>query len=192
VTIRLTQAEIWGAAPATRDHPDLIYAVHCLLAGRYGDAAPRPWRLSIQGEGLLVRGYVGPDWALPADNVWIPTVGDEVRVRIAAIATARRDGKERDVAMLWGRPAPGVYVEWLCDQIPRRGGGDVISAQVERWALSDVLRLTHGPSRFAKTRRFPAVHFLATVRSGHGFASFLRRGVGRHRAFGSGFVEVLP
>lgn len=170
---------------------DLAYDVHCRLARIFGDRAPRPWTMDVREGGILtIRGYMDGG----GDPVRIPVAGEEICCRIVASPTARQGHVERDVYLLRGggvRTREAVYADWLADQVARRGGGEVLASRLVETFLRDVIRLTQGPCRRAVSRRMPVAVWLATIRAGEDFAAFLRRGVGRQRAFGLGFVEVI-
>lgn len=86
-----------------------------------------------------------------------------------------------------------VYVSWLSERLVR-GGAALERAQVEEFSLRDVLRRTQGESRSPRFLRRPDVVFsgVLEVREPEAFRDLLRRGVGRHRAFGFGMLLLAP
>ena len=103
----------------------------------------------------------------------------------AFLAAARRDGNG---------PKPDrqqVYVERLRAAIDRSEGARLQHAQLERFTLQTLLRRTQGTERRAKAGlRKPDVTFegVLEVIEPEAFERLLRRGVGRHRAFGFGML----
>lgn len=148
------------------------------------------------GPGLSVR---------PFPTRWAPghVLGFSVRVR--PLVRENRGGQERDaflkaVERAGGQPverAP-VYVQWLREQLQRQGGAELLDATLERFQLLDVMRLGRradgGEGRSPKRVCGPDA-----VLGGHlrvldagAFAELIGRGVGRHRSFGFGLLQLRP
>jgi CRISPR system Cascade subunit CasE len=89
-----------------------------------------------------------------------------------------------------------VYREWLAQQLDRRGGVRLVGASVAGFQVERVLRRTQAVEGQRKSRlpRKPEVTFEGEleVTDGGAFVALLRRGIGRHRAFGFGMLLVRP
>lgn len=136
---------------------------------------------------------------------WAPghVLGFSVRVR--PVVRANQSGKERDAFLAAVERAAGqpverapVYVQWLREQLQRQGGAELMDASLERFRLLDVMRLGRradgGEGRAARRVTGPDV-----VLGGHlrvldagAFAELVARGVGRHRGFGFGLLQLRP
>jgi len=134
-------------------------------------------------------------------------LGFQVRVcptiRMAQAGPKHRAGAEVDVflAALWRAgegPEPDrevVYREWLGSALERSGGAHLETAAIMQFHLEALLRRTQGERRTARPRlRKPDVTMQGalTVRHPEQFEALLRRGVGRHRAFGFGMLLLRP
>lgn len=134
-------------------------------------------------------------------------LGFQVRVcptvRVAKAGPRARAGAEVDafLAAAWNDPdgpKPGrekVYGDWLARALGRNEGARIERAEIDRFKLETLLRRTQGPERRRTTRlRKPEVTFSGVVQIGEpkAFANILRRGVGRHRAFGFGMFLLRP
>lgn len=107
----------------------------------------------------------------------------EVDAFIAACAKHEGETVERE----------RVYVDWLRERLKDKG------VAIERLALAGfsrerLVRRTHGDQRVAKALERPDVRFEGDLRveDADAFTALLRRGVGRHRAFGFGMIVVVP
>lgn len=87
-----------------------------------------------------------------------------------------------------------VYREWLSDQFARRGGAEVLDVAMEAFQLRKLTRRRQGSERKARvfTRPDARMRGRLRVREPSRFLELLRRGVGRHRAFGFGMVLLRP
>ncbi|MCX4244415.1 type I-E CRISPR-associated protein Cas6/Cse3/CasE [Paraliomyxa miuraensis] len=153
------------------------------------------------------------DWERAADKpmpaAWRPgqRLGFQVRacptVRVAKAGPHVRAGAEVDafLAAAWKEPEgpkpdrEAVYRGWLSSALARTEGARVQEAVVDRFELQTLLRRTQGPERRAKQRlRKPDVTFrgVLEVVEPEAFGMLLRRGVGRHRAFGFGMLLLRP
>ena len=143
-------------------------------------------------------------------------LGFEVRVRpiIREGKTGSKAGKERDAFLAAVEKSQGdpvdraeVYRQWLRDQLARRqtvagepwqGGAEILEARLDRFQLLDVMRQTQRAGADDQRKRL-AVSGPDAVLSGRlrvadpeAFACLLKRGVGRHRAFGFGLLLLRP
>ncbi len=173
------------------------------------EAMPAPRFEAMRWDGLAAK-------KMPAQ---IPTgtrLGFEVRVcPVVRLAKARevargderevvRKGSERDVYQreAWEAERNGevflkgreeVYREWLKRQLA--GAAEVESAGLVRFTQRERLfRQTQGDVRKERVLERPDVVLRGTLRvdDAAGFRQILRRGVGRHRAFGFGMLLVRP
>lgn len=125
-------------------------------------------------------------------------------IRRAGTASGQRQGAEMD-AFLATLPADGaaertreeVYAEWLTRQLAgaaERPAAIPVVLRMTQFRLHKVLRRTHEPRRRATVHERPDAVFEGTIRVGDrgAFANLLRRGIGRHRAFGFGMLLVRP
>jgi CRISPR system Cascade subunit CasE len=132
-------------------------------------------------------------------------LGFEVRVRPVLRA---KDGRERDVFLhaVESSTATGaataadhreaVYADWLERQLSAQGAS-VVRVGMEAFRLSRVIRRGAGKNsseRQARTVTGPDAVFkgVLQVRDGEAFNRLLRRGIGRHRAFGFGMLLLKP
>lgn len=85
-----------------------------------------------------------------------------------------------------------VYREWLADQFACSSAATLESVQLKQFSLERMFRRDHDEHRQATTIKRPAATMtgnLKVVDSGE-FANLLRRGIGRHRAFGFGMLKI--
>jgi len=93
-----------------------------------------------------------------------------------------------------------VYSSWLTAHVARQTGAEILNVQMTAFKLLDVMRRTQKvPSAPGGERRPRTVGGPDAVLTGHlrvtepeGFAALLRRGIGRHRAFGFGMLLLKP
>lgn len=93
-----------------------------------------------------------------------------------------------------GLPVPDrseVYADWLHTKI-QAGGADLRHLTMNQFRLAGVHRNDH--KRRLQRVRGPIASFAGqlTVRDPEAFSELLRRGVGRHRAFGFGMLLLRP
>lgn len=133
-------------------------------------------------------------------------LGFEVRVcpivRKAGEEERHRKGAEVDVflARCWeaGEGVPvdreAVYRDWLAAQLSQANGIEIERSRVAAYARRRLIRRTQGEVRKSQVLDRPDVTFAGelTVRDPAAFGALLRRGVGRHRAFGFGMVLLKP
>lgn len=148
------------------------------------------------------------DWSgfavkeLPAD--WPPgtRLGFTVRVcpvvRMPRGCKSHRPGAEID-AFLARCTAVGegvqvdrqeVYREWFAAQVERLGGARLLEARVDAFQLERLSRRTHGAERQTRVKWRPEAMISGEleVTDSIAFDALLRRGIGRHRAFGFGML----
>lgn len=124
-------------------------------------------------------------------------------VRMAKAGPHHREGAEVDafVAATWraGEGVPvdreTVYRDWLAAALARRGAAKLEHAAVENFHLEPFLRRTQGDERRARPNlRKPdaTLSGALTLTDPAAFDALLRRGVGRHRAFGFGMLLLRP
>lgn len=123
-------------------------------------------------------------------------------VRLSSPAGALRKGAEVDAflarALRAGANVPvdrdEVYRDWIRAEIERRGGARLESTSLTRFQLQRVYRRTQGQDRRGQVSQRPCATFageLEVTQTG-AFNELLRRGIGRHRAFGFGMVLLKP
>lgn len=153
------------------------------------------------------------DWERAADKPmpgsWRAgqALGFEVRVcpivRMSKAGAYARAGAEVDafLAAAWKDPTgpkpdrDRIYCDWLVAAIERTEGARVRRSAIERFELRAVLRRTQGAERSAKAGlRKPDVTIRGEleVTDPRAFDQLLRRGLGRHRAFGFGMLLLHP
>ncbi|MNS33373.1 CRISPR associated protein [compost metagenome] len=137
--------------------------------------------------------------------------GKSMEFRVRACPTVRmgrdgehhRKGAEVDafLSQCWATGDPKVQVDreevyraWLETHFNRLGGVEPRGIQIERFSLQRFVRRTQGLERKAKTLDRPDVSFRGelTITDSEGFDRLLRRGIGRHRAFGFGMLLLSP
>jgi len=124
-------------------------------------------------------------------------------VRMAKAGPHNRAGAEVDafIAAAW-RAGEGVlvdresvYREWLAGALTRTGAARLEHAALDNFHLEPLLRRTQGAKRQARPNlRKPdaSLRGALTIRDPAAFDRLLRRGVGRHRAFGFGMLLLRP
>lgn len=87
-----------------------------------------------------------------------------------------------------------VYRRWLAEQFERHGGAAADEVRVSRFTLERLARKHHAEVRRMQIKGRPDATFEGTlaVTDPVAFAALLRRGVGRHRAFGFGMLLLRP
>jgi CRISPR system Cascade subunit CasE len=157
--------------------------------------------------------HAGVDWTsfavktMPSD--W--QVGRRLRFELRACPVVRmnsdgpkhRKGAEVDafLAETFRVDAPNVpvdrqqvYRDWLGAQFERIGGVRSSGLNVEGYKRVRLLRPTHRTSPRSRAVERPDVTFTGEleIQDGARFPALLRRGVGRHRAFGFGMLMLRP
>ena len=179
--------DVWGYTAVSADHlanhardfgdPTLLEAIDGGPTAISGKEMPR--FEAGRRVGFLLRACPVVRTKSPRD----PGRSREVDAFIAAWAKREGEPVERE----------RVYVEWLRDRLKDKG------VSVERLALAGfsrerLVRRTQGEQRAAKTLERPDARFEGDLRvdDADAFAALLRRGVGRHRAFGFGMMVLVP
>lgn len=93
-------------------------------------------------------------------------------------------------------PAPSrqdIYTGWLNAQIARQGGAEIESVRMTRFERVRLARKHHAKGSRARMER-PLAVLVGTLRVSDpvAFMALLRRGIGRHRAFGFGMLMLRP
>lgn len=133
-------------------------------------------------------------------------IGFEVRatpvIRLASPLKDRKKGDEVDafLARCWREEGEQrreeVYEEWLRGQLDASRGVKLLEANLERFMLTRVMRRQgkrdHEAHRKAKRLVLPDTSWsgVLEVEESEAFEALLRRGIGRHRAFGFGMVKL--
>jgi len=167
------------------------------------DYAPQPFKI-LEDE---IIGYSEYSEEETKDALYVRTPGDlsgviEHRGAIQAFAGAtgnfmvdavplkRSKGIEKDV-YLWAEEKRGVkpdrleiYKEWFLEQCVKAGIVAGIDLRVEYLGLRQIYRCKHDSVRTGTISKIPLVRFTG-IYAGEP-AEAIRRGIGRHRAFGYG------
>jgi CRISPR system Cascade subunit CasE len=154
-------------------------------------AMPTAWA-ALQADSLASK---------PMRHDW--SAGERLQVDVLACPVSRKDGYEKDVFLRaldrLGDDAPArgeVYVDWF-----RRQLGDAVAIEQaelmgfgRRRLLRRDQRGADGGARPARSLERPFAEFRAvlSVAQPQTFSDLLRRGLGRHRAFGFGMVLLSP
>jgi CRISPR system Cascade subunit CasE len=197
---------------------DAGYLVHCWLTGAMGEGALKPWTLVFsEGDVVRVLGYTtwtlqrlrehaalystpeeasAIDWdAVRSKQMPALSPGLRVGVRVRFVPTVRLPSGERDLFEVDGRgqTREQVYGRWLRERLLALGAEQVSDLQVEQIGRCRTLRRTQGVVRHDRVISLPSVLMSATITVGPGGAdALIRRGVGRHRAFGFGMALLSP
>lgn len=148
---------------------------------------------TVRGPGLSVR---------PFPVQWREGLRLDFQVRVRPIVRSG-DGRERDAwlqaverdagAAPDGREA--VYLQWLDRQLSTDGAARMLVAGMTCFQLSDVIRKTQTrPGRQTRAVCGPDAVFAGQLQVGDpaAFARLVRRGIGRHLAFGFGMLLLRP
>lgn len=117
-----------------------------------------------------------------------------------------KDGRERDVFLhaIEAEPVPGkpvnretIYVEWLRRHLAADGAAEMLEAGMDAFRLSRVIRRARTDEtgqRKARPILGPDAGFKGQLRvtESDAFSRLVRRGIGRHRAFGFGMLLLKP
>jgi CRISPR system Cascade subunit CasE len=87
-----------------------------------------------------------------------------------------------------------VYRDWFVAAVHRLGGAAPTNLNIEAFQLERLIRRTHEVQRRSSIRTRPdiVVNGVLEVTDEDRFSQLLRRGIGRHRAFGFGMVLLRP
>lgn len=207
------------------------YAMHCFLAGVFGQLAPQPFRLILpRGKGNrrgVFYGYgraeaealreAAAQFADPLEAQVLPgsglegkpmpatwKAGTQLGFELLTRPTVRRargnrnPGGEVDAFQREAeRYPPGamprsreeVYIDWLSEELQRRGGAKLESASLVSFQRTRSIRALRrrpfeGPTALLRGT--------ITVTDGDDFTRLLGRGVGRHRSYGYGMLLLRP
>jgi CRISPR system Cascade subunit CasE len=199
----------------------LGYTLHAWLTALFGEAAPKPFRyferrqevlayapLDAQSLSMIAeeRGSLAALAALDATNVAskpMPTewrAGQRVHLEVLTCPVSRKDAEEKDVYLRAldrqddATPSRAeVYRQWFARQWQEA----VALEQVELLGMSARARLLRrtrdGGNRLLSIERPQALFAAeAVIQEPARFADYLKRGIGRHRAFGFGMVLLAP
>jgi CRISPR system Cascade subunit CasE len=177
------------------DHPAEFLIEHCQ---RFAD--PLAWSV-CSPEGLVSK-------SMPPSLTPGTQLGFAIRicpvVRKASAGDKHRKGAEVDafLSRCWDAgdddsiDREAVYREWLVKRLAANGAARVGSVSMVRFRRERVVRSTHakgdGPQVHHCER--PDAYFRGTleVEASDAFLQHLRRGIGRHRAFGFGMLLLQP
>lgn len=135
-------------------------------------------------------------------SYWVKERTFGFRVRCCPISRrSEENGRiiERDAFLAACERAPGekidresVYGEWLSDRIASFKGAEIIDMQMKAFRLREFRRRDEKRKIQHMTR--PEVIFdgILKVVESSGFASMLKDGIGRHKAFGFGAILLRP
>jgi len=176
----------------------LGYAAH--------DAAELRQRLLEFADPSVVAVCAEPDTAIASREmpaVWRTGRRLAFEVQCCPVARKARTGVEKDLFLVRAdhRGAPGlrrdaVYCEWGREQLERHDAARVDAIRLEGFRLVRQTRKDRESGERRVCRRIVRPQALLrgelTVRDPEAFAALLRRGVGRHRAFGYGMLLLSP
>ncbi|MCL6555566.1 MAG: type I-E CRISPR-associated protein Cas6/Cse3/CasE [Burkholderiales bacterium] len=199
----------------------LGYTLHAWLTALFGEAAPKPFRYferrqevlayaPVDAQSLLMiaeeRGSLAALAALDTENAAskpMPTqwrAGQRLHLEVLACPVSRKGEEEKDVYLRAldrqndATPSRAeVYRQWFARQWQEA----VALEQVELLGMSARARLLRrardGGNRLLSIERPQALFAAeAVIREPTRFADYLKRGIGRHRAFGFGMVLLAP
>lgn len=142
----------------------------------------------------------------PFPTVWRTgqVLGFECRVR--PVIREARTGRERDAFLAAVEKSNGaepdrgeIYASWLTSHFARQAGAEILDVQMTAFRLLDVMRRTQKSPDVDEGRRVRPVGGPDAVLAGHlcvtdpeSFTAVIRRGIGRHRAFGFGMLLLKP
>lgn len=121
-------------------------------------------------------------------------------VRMSSDGSRWKKGAEVDafLARCWkeeGRPVDReeVYRAWLAAELERHGAG-LVRSELKAFQRQRLVRRDHRDERRSHVVERPEaiMEGVLEVKTGGAFGDLLRRGVGRHRAFGFGMLLLRP
>ncbi len=168
---------------------------------------------SARNLGAVGHGEADPacDWtsvatkALP--RTWRPGARFQFEARVCPVVRRAKDGPQHrrgaevdaflaacDLAGNTRVDRMSVYGDWLARQIEREGAARLVRFEPGAFRRVRLHRRTQGVERVGRAIERP--EFLARgaveVVNGVAFTALLRRGIGRHRAFGFGMLLLKP
>lgn len=200
---------------------DSGYALHAWLVAMFGTDAPKPFRWFERKAELLgytacdrnalaerAQMFASPiaHAALLPDGLHskaMPQLLAEkcrLAVEVLACPVSRKDGAEKDIYLReldrhddTARPRETVYLDWFRKQ----WAGAVAFETLTLRGFTRDRTLRRGRSEHGRTSRMlerPSALFagVGEVHDSERFGVLLRRGIGRHRAFGYGMVLLAP
>lgn len=168
---------------------------------RHADTFAEPGRHEVLKWPRLRQKTMPEKW--PENGV----LGFEIRVcpvvRAASDTEHYSQGSEVDAFLTWcaesaeDEDVPGreeIYRDWLADQLERRGGAQLLDAEMTKFRLRKLTRRTHGSSRKSRVFTRPDARFSGRFRivEPARLSDMLEAGIGRHRSFGFGMVLLRP
>lgn len=87
-----------------------------------------------------------------------------------------------------------IYLDWFRNLADRKTGFSVERAQIDGFRLVQLWRRNHEPNRRSRRLTRPEIHVSGLLRviDQSEFRETLRRGLGRHKAFGFGMLKIRP
>ncbi|MGB4337483.1 MAG: type I-E CRISPR-associated protein Cas6/Cse3/CasE [Bacillota bacterium] len=209
---------------------DIGYGIHAWLGAAFGELAPKPWRLLMNGKRPpRILGY-GPhdasvltqrivEFAEPTVLQVCPEPAEMIasrpmptwdrgrrlgfQVLVCPVGRKSSTGTEKDLFLIRADTCSGndglsretVYCEWAVRQF-NDYSVTVDSIRLSGFRLAKQVRQTQ--SRDGKRTTSTLVRPQAllegylTVQEPDEFTSLLKRGIGRHRAFGYGMILLRP
>ncbi|MDO8434691.1 MAG: type I-E CRISPR-associated protein Cas6/Cse3/CasE [Candidatus Binatus sp.] len=163
----------------------IAYAA-CNLESIVGKPMPAAWRLGTK-LGFEVR-------ACPvsrSDGATTRVADPAVRPRAEVdcfLSACRRAGESARVVR------EEIYLQWLHRELDRGGAAKLVSGRMLSFRRVRLSRSTHAGVRAIKVCERPDAIFagILEVADPQAFDTLLRRGVGRHRAFGFGMLLLRP
>lgn len=141
----------------------------------------------------------------PFPTSWTRDQALSFEVRVRPVLRAK-DGRERDVFLhaIEAEPSPEqpisrepIYAEWLRKQFAEQDAAQMLQVGMDAFRLSRVIRrggADETGQRKARSLSGPDAVLKGQLRVGDGdaFTRLLKRGIGRHRAFGFGMLLLKP
>jgi CRISPR system Cascade subunit CasE len=178
-----------------------------LLAYSDYDAATLQTRLNAQSKAVFVQSLLDSQTiackALP--TVW--QVGQRLAFEVRFFPVVRRrrsrkDFSEQDVFLQQLEQASSkqtvqreaVYRDWLAQQFAAFGAAELLTTQMTAFRLTTLLHSVHHQARGLHQSIGPdvIVHGQLQIINSDRFVAFVRRGIGRQRAFGFGMLLLRP
>lgn len=132
------------------------------------------------------------------------SVGRTLGFRVRFCPISRRSGEdgkivERDAFLAACERTPDeaidretVYANWLMERFKAFGGAEILNMRMKSFRLNEFRRKDKGRTLRKLTRPESVFDGVLKVSDSGGFASMLREGIGRHKAFGFGAVLLRP
>jgi CRISPR system Cascade subunit CasE len=98
-----------------------------------------------------------------------------------------------------GAPVPSerrgeIYLSWFRELMERVESAELLGCRLRAMRWTRLIRRNHEQQRTSRALRRPdvTVEGVLNVASQDAFHQLLKRGVGRHRAFGFGMIRLVP